>query len=377
MDKRTIFRKAYLPRPTLLLLGRSLSLILLIICLGNVLTSCEQVPFSSSSASSFAKELVFYDWVDDMPQSVLDAFQQEYGIKIAYLTYDSQEEAIQNLQAGKIYDVVVMGNEHIPPLAAQGMLAELSYQNITNFKNISPNFRDLIYDPGNKHAVPFNWGTTGLIVRKDLVPQPVMRWADLWDPHYSGRIVMWNISRNVIGLALKSLGYSANSEKNSELEEALQRLLLLKSKMFFMQDADNSIAPYLLNGEAGMGMGFAGDLLRAQEKNSNVVYILPEEGTLLWGDNFVIPANSPHKATAELFLNFLLRPEISAKIIDENFYALPNEAAYPLIKPKILNDPAIFPPAKALEKGEIILALSPEGQALYNKIWRQFLQAKP
>jgi spermidine/putrescine-binding protein len=104
---------------------------------------------------------------------------------------------------------------------------------------------------------------------------------------------------------------------------------------------------------------------------------LPEEGTLLWGDNFVIPANSPHKATAELFLNFLLRPEISAQIIDENFYALPNEAAYPLIKPEVLNDPAIFPPAKALEKGEIILALSPAGQALYNKVWNQFLQAKP
>ncbi len=366
-----IYLRPLMPRrQTILVIG-------LLFLIANRLTACRPNGLTSPFTAKGPQELVFYDWVDDMPQSVLDAFREEYGIKITYLTYDSQEEAIQNLQAGKIYDVVVMGNEHIPPLATHGMLAELNYQNITNFKNISPNFRDLIYDPGNKHAVPFNWGTSGLIVRSDLTRQTVTRWADLWDPNYSGHVVMWNIKRNVIGLALKTLGYSANSENPNELAQALQRLLLLKGKMFFMKDTDSSIAPYLLSGEAVIGMGFAGDLLRSREKNSNISYVLPEEGTLLWGDNFVIPANSLNKATAELFLNFLLRPEISAQIIDENFYALPNEAAYPLIKSEVLNDPAIFPPAKALEKGEIILALSPEGQALYNKIWDQFLQAKP
>ena len=141
-----------------------------------------------------------------MPQAVLEAFTREYGVKVEYLVYESQEEAIGNMQAGEGYDVVVMESRFIPLLAQEGLLAKLNQSNIPNLNNISANFRELAYDPNNDYSVPYNWGTTGLVVRTDLVEQPVTRWADLWDPRYAGSVGLWmGQPRELIGLTLNHL----------------------------------------------------------------------------------------------------------------------------------------------------------------------------
>ena len=323
-----------------------------------------------------AEEIVFYDWEEDMPQFILDAFAEEYGVEVTYLTYESQEEAEENINAGEVYDVVVLENDAIPWLVADGLLGEIDYRNVPNFDNISVNFRDLAYDPGNRHSVPFNWGTTGLVVRSDLVDELPTHWADLWDPRYAGKIaVRLDVPYDLIGLTLKSLGYSINSENPDELEAALERLVELRQAAFFVGSYAEDAVPALLSGEAVILVGWAEDVLLAWEENEDIVYILPEEGTMLWGDNFVIPANSPHQYTAEVFLNFLLRPEISAQITNENYYATPNEAAYPFIDPEILNDPVIFPPNEDLENAEVFLQHTPEGDELYAEIWERFMAA--
>ena len=329
------------------------------------------------TAPGLAEELIFYDWEDDMPQSVLEAFTEAYGVKVTYLTYESQEEAADGVRAGEAYDVVVFDNSLIPILVTEGLLAKINYHNVPNFKYISPNFRDLAYDPGNKYSVPFNWGTTGLVVRSDLVARPVARWADLWDRRYAGQVALWRGSpREVMGLTLKSLGYSVNSEDHGELEKALARLTELKQRAVFAEDLDpeqDSTAGFLAKGDVVLAMGWAGDALLGRELNQAIDYVLPLEGALLWGDNFVIPANSPNKYTAELFLNFLLKPEINARITNENYYATPNEAAYDFIEPEILNDLVVFPPNEAMKNAEIIMPLSPEGNKLHTEIWERFL----
>ncbi len=132
----------------------------------------------------------------------------------------------------------------------------------------------------------------------------------------------------------------------------------------------------LESGQVAITIGWAGDVLRVRDKNSAVSYILPDEGTILWGDNWMIPANSPRRYAAELLINFLLRPEISAQIANYNYYATANEAARPLIKPEILDDTVIFPPEAALKKAEILMALSPEGQKLYDDVWERFTAAQ-
>ena len=314
-----------------------------------------------------------------MPQSVLDAFTEEYGVKVNYLVYEFQEEAIENMEAGQIYDVVVMESRFIPLLVKENLLAELNKANLPNSNNLSANFRELAYDPGNHYSIPYNWGTTGLIVRSDLVAEPVTRWADLWDSRYAGHIGIWmGQPREVIGLALKSLGYSANSENPPDLEAAYQHLLDLKPDVLTLEDFDPySSVGVLASGQAIFTVGEANEILIAREENLTVTYVLPKEGALLWNDTFTIPANSPNKYTAELFLNFLMRADINAKITNENLYATPNEAAFAFIEPEILNNPLIFPPNEDLLNAELILPLTPQGQGLYDKIWERFTTTPP
>ncbi len=334
-----------------------LTLILLAAC------STPTPPPTAPTPVPLAKEINLYDWEEDMPQSVLDAFTEEYGVKVNYHVYEAQEEAIANMQAGQIYDIVVMESRFIPQLVKENLLAQLDQKNLPNLQNLSANFRELAYDPGNHYSVPYNWGTTGLVVRSDLVSEPVTRWADLWDPRYAGKVGLWmGQRREVISLTLKSLGYSANSEDPAELKAALERLLELKPDVLTLEDFDPyTSAGVLDNGRAVIAMGYVSDVLVGRELNPSITYVLPKEGALLWNDTFIIPANSPNKRTAELFLNFLMRAEINAKIANENLYATPNEAAYPFIEPDVLSNPLIFPPNEELIDAELVLPLSPVG----------------
>ncbi len=342
------------------------------------LLGCGTQAASSPTPPPLAEELVFYDWSDDGIETVFEAFTEEYGVKIKYVIFSSTEEAVENMRAGEVYDVVVMENQRIPVLTDEGLLAKIDYTNVPNFKNISANFRDLSYDPSNEHSIPYSWGTTGLVVRSDLVEEPITGWADMWDPRYAGRIVNWNTTpRFMIGATLLTLGYSVNSEEPAELEAALERLLALKPDNIWLNDEDGRrLVPVLLAGEAVMAQGWSEDIWLAQEEGSDdVTYVLPEEGTILWGDNFVIPANSPHKYTAELFLDFLLRPEISGQIVNSNYYPMANEAATEFVDPEILNDPVVYPTNEEMKNAEMLLPLSPEGEKLYAENWERFLAA--
>ena len=320
-----------------------------------------------------AQELTLYDWTEDKIADVFDAFTQEYGVKVNYLAYESQEEAIQAMRAGQVFDVVVMENQFIPALIAEGRLAEIDYHHVPNFKNISPNFRNLAHDPENNYTIPYSWGTSGLVVRDDLVVEPVTRWADLWDARYAGRVVLWTSTpRFTLGAALLSLGYPVNSEDPAQLEAALERLLELKPHAIWLDEQDSS-APWLVSGEAVMALGWAYDVWTAREENPNVSYVLPQEGAMLWGDNFVIPANSPNQYTAELFLNFVLRPEITGQLVNANYYPMPNDAATPFIEAKILDNMVIYPGNEQMKNAQLILPLSPPGERLHQEIWERFV----
>lgn len=340
---------------------------------------CSARAWCGGSATPSTTEIVLYDWEEDIPQSVLDAFTRETKIKVKFEVFYSQEEALANLRAGHVYDVVVIDGRFIPILRSEGLLARLNYENLLNFKYISPNFRGLSYDPENHYSVPYSWGTTGLLVNTGRKHPPIKRWADLWDERYAGRVaISVSYPREAIGLTLKSLGYSANTEKVSEVEAALTRLLQLKTNPNFLYRYYPDFGtPSLGSGEVDVAVGFSGDLLEGRENGLSIEYILPEEGLLLWADTFIVPVNSPKKAAAELFIDFILRPQMSAEIVNQKYYASTNEAARAFVHPQILKDNAIYPTDAMLMKAEIIEPLSPEGQRLYDGIWQRFLDAYP
>jgi spermidine/putrescine-binding protein len=325
-------------------------------------------------------ELVLLDWAEDVPQSILDKFKAEYGVTVKYLTYESTEEAVDRIEVGELLDVVVLDNDNLDQLIRQGQLRPIDPTAIPNIKNISPNFRGLSFDPTNTYSVPFNWGTTGIIYHTQRFDQPITTWADLWNPGLAGRVGLWQYeSRETIGLTLKSLGYSANSENPAELDEARQRLLELRPNVQFIENMSSGVtAVYLINEfQLDAAMGYAYDALEGAAVNPDIQYALPSEGVLLWSDSFVVPANSPNPVGAELFLNFVLRPEIAAEIANYNYYATPNEAALPLLDADLRDNPIVFPTAESLNNSEILLPLSPEATALYDEIWAEFVNATP
>ena len=273
--------------------------------------------------------------------------------------------------------MVVVDNAFVPELIAERLIAEIDSRNVPNFRNLSVDFRGLVFDPDNRYSVTYTWGIVGLIVRGDRVRDPVTRWADLWDPRFAGQVMVWDLPRYLVGIALQSLGFSINSESPPELEAALQRLLTLKAQARTAGWTPAASERALTDGEAVLMYGWSGDMLRARDRGLDVRYVVPADGSFQWSDTFVIPRTSQNKSTAELFINFMLRPEISAQIANELYYPTPNEQAYPFIRPEILNDPVIFPPKDQLLRAEVILPLSPSGQALHDSIWQRYLAAAP
>lgn len=352
-------------------LGALLPVLLLILCCLSGQELC------TASASQAAKQLVFYAYADDMPQGIIDAFTREYGFPVRYISFQSPEEAEEQIRSGQSYDVVLIENQLFPGLIKESLLAEINLANLPNFKNISANFRDLIYDPGNRYSIPASYGTTGLVVRTDLVGDRIKGWADLWNPEYAGKIGLRAQPREIIGMTLLSLGYSFASENPQEIEAALRRLLQLKPSVVILDIEADEATRKLLLGEIAVLHGYAEDYWVAHEKNPAVTFVLPSEGSALWGESYAIPINGSHKQSAELFINFLLSPEITAQIINEKKYAQPNDAAIPLVEAAIRNNPVVFPGDKELGHGSIILPLSSEGKKLYADVWAQFMAERP
>jgi spermidine/putrescine transport system substrate-binding protein len=331
-------------------------------------------PPAAAPQPSAREPLVFYDWAGYMPPGILDTFQTEYGIPVKYVSYADQDEALAQLRAGtQQFDVAVLGDVYLATAVNEGLLTELDYQNIPNFHNLGANFRDLTNDPENRYSIMIQWGTSGIIARTDRLVQPLTAWADLWSPAYAGKVGIWPYPREIIGITLKSLGYSVNTEDPVELRAAADKLALLRKNVYRLDPSAPTGAASLLDDKSVMFFGWSFDAMEAQEKLDTAVYVLPREGTILWSDSVTIPANSPHKQAAEQFINFLLRPDIGAQMVNEMWIPTPNEAARPFIKPEILNNPLVYPPPENLGDAEFYAAVSAETQKLHDQMWARFL----
>jgi spermidine/putrescine transport system substrate-binding protein len=264
-----------------------------------------------------------------------------------------------------------------------GLLAEIDQNNIPNLKNMAEFNLDPPYDPGNKHCVPYQWGTTGIAYNQEVFADSAPdSWAYLLDPEMAqksaeaGGINVLDDQRELIGAALKSLGYSLNDKDEAHLQQAKEVLLKVKPylKTFNSADYKNSL---LVPGEVVISHAWSGDAALAIAETtdeatgeSQWAYVIPKEGAAVWQDNLCVTATSQKKATAEHFLNYLLDAENGATLTNYTYYASPNEAAKEFISEEIINDPGIYPPQEVLDKLEWIEPLG-ESVFLYDQMWTE------
>lgn len=323
----------------------------------------------SQPAKPQQKVLNVYNWSDYIDEDVVREFEQEFNVKVNYDTYGSNEELLAKLMTGVSgYDIIVPSDYMIEIMIEEGLLAELNHSSIPNLKNIDPRFLNLPFDPGNRYSVPYMWGTVGIGVNTRHVTEEIDSWEALFDPRYKGRVVMLNDMRETFGVALKLLGYSLNTTDPAELEDAKAKLL--QQKPIVKAYESENIKNFLVSGEAWLVHAWPGDVLMAAEENPDIVYVLPKEGGTIWADNLAIPVKAPNKATAELFINFLLRPEISARLTEAIYYGNPNKEAWLLLSEEILEEPAVFPPDEALANSEWIQDVG-EATMLYDRLWTE------
>jgi spermidine/putrescine transport system substrate-binding protein len=328
-------------------------------------------PVPTSQQSTLAKELHLFIWEEYLDAQIKTDFEKEFGVKIIEDNYGSNEELLAKLQAGGSgYDVIVPTDYTVSLMRKQNLLAQLNLTNIPNLKHISENFKNLEFDPQNEVSVPYLWGTTGIGYNQQELSKAPTSWADLFDPakleSHRGRISMLNDGRECIGAALIYLGYSPNTTDPSQLEEAKQ--ILLKQKEFLAKYDSESFEDSLAGNETVIAHSWSGEITVAGGSNSNLRFVIPKEGSLIFLDNLAIPKSSTNQYTAEVFINYLLRPDVSAKIVNSRMYASPNEAAKALIKPEILNSPSYL-----LPEGIKLHWLEDLGSAgdIYQKIWTE------
>lgn len=319
------------------------------------------------------KELNVFNWSEYLPQSVIDKFEQTYNIKVNYSTFSSNEEMLAKLMAGGgEYDIAVASDFMVEILKKQALIQEINKENLPNLKNIGQQFLNLDFDKGNKYSVPYMWLAGVIAYDSSKVPEgTITSYADLWKPQFKNSITVLDDERAIIGMTLKKLGYSLNETSPEALNKAKQELKKLQTNIK-SYDSD-SPKTSLINGEAKVIFAWGAEGSLARRENPNVKYVFPKEGLFLQQDNFVIPKNAKNIKEAELFMNFIMEPEISAEISRYFPYGNPNESAYQYIDKEILKDEAVYPKESEVKKGERLKDIGEKVTEL-DKIWSEIKQ---
>ncbi len=315
-------------------------------------------------------QLNIYTWSTYISPRVVRGFEREFRCKINYDLYDSNEALLAKLQAGNVeYDLVMPTDYMVEILVRQKLLAPLNKSRLpVAFRNIDPRFLGRACDPKNDYSIPYAWGTTGLAYRTDLVKEKITSWKAMFDPRFAGHILLLDDSREVMGMALKRLGYSLNSTHPEELRQA--RDLLLAQKPLVKGYNSSNFEQDLVAGDAWIAQAFNGNLTFAMRDEPRIAYVIPEEGATISFDSACIPRNAPHKDLAHEFINYFHRPEVASAFINDSGFNTPNLYAARGVEPWLLAQPSVFPHPESRGKCEFMRDLGP-AVALYDQYWTE------
>lgn len=322
-----------------------------------------------SCGSSGATTLRVYNWQEYMDPEVIEMFTEETGIEVLYNVFDTNENMynkIKNMK-GYSYDVVFPSDYMVKKMADEGMLAEINFDNIPNYKYIDSKYKGMAYDKKNLFSVPYIGGTVCIAYNPDYVDEnEVKSWDVLWNEKYAGNIFMMDSERDSIAVALLRLGYSINTKNMDELNEAKD--LLIQQKPLVLAYTSDDVKEKMAKEEGWLAVMWSCDITFIRDLNEKIQFVIPEEGTNTWWDTVCILENAEHKEEAEKFIDFLCRPDIALMNAEYLESSTPNTAAYEELDEEIKNDPVIYPSEDVLAKCEVFDDLA-DYMSTYTSIW--------
>ena len=335
---------------------------------GALLSGC-----SGDNAQSKGEVNVF-NWGVYIDESVLDDFEEQTGIKVNYDVYDSNEAMYGVLKnEGANYDVVIPSDYMISRMIEEDMLEPLNFDNIPNFSDIDPTLKNPDYDPENLYSVPYMWGLLGIIYNTTMVSEAPTSWETMFDPQYDDQILMFNNSRDAMGVALKYLGYSYNTTDTAEIQAATD--LLIQQKPLVNSYVMDEIFDKMQGNVAAIGAYYYGDYLTMAEVNPDLAFCLPEEGTNLYVDAMCVPKGAENKDNAEAFINFMCSTEAGLKNCEEIWYSTPLLSVREQLDEETASDPFAYPDASILAQCESFKNLPEDILALYDSEWTRLMLA--
>lgn len=318
--------------------------------------------------------LNIFNWSDYVAPDTIPNFAKEFGVDVRYSVYESNEEMLAKVFSGNSgWDIVFPSNYFIEPMRANRLLAELDHSRLPNLSSLDARLRNPEWDPQLQYSVPYMWGAAGIVYQKSLTPAPTS-WADLWDARFRGRLTMLDDPADTLGAALKKVGLSINTHQPDEMRRGQVELIRQKS-----------IIRAYLNAEA-RDQVIAGDLLAAhlwattsaqaiEAAPDRLAFSYPTEGFALYADNAVILRESSRPELAHQFLNYLLRPEVAAAIVNVSRTATANGAARDLLPQELRENHVLYPDAATLQRGEWFAPLPSAAQRLRDRLWTEVKSA--
>lgn len=325
--------------------------------------AAEESPAAPAGAiEAPTRELRLLTWPDYLDPDLVEAFEREFKTRVRFDYFDSDDARDRFVvqSDGQGFDIAVLDSSAVASYRRRGWIRPIDAAQVPNLRHIDEAI-DQAYPQTSGYAVPYFWGTTGIAYRADLVPTPPRRWMDLFRPDAAlvGRIMMIADSYDLIGMALKALGFSMNSADPEQIEQATALLLEQQPALRGYGTLELGPESPLITGELVAAMSYSGDAAMLMEQHDAIRYRVPEEGGPIWIDYLTIGGQG-QSDLALTFIDFLNRPEVAAQNARYLHYATPNRAAEALLPAEFLSDPLIYPPPETLARCEHYKPLSPE-----------------
>jgi spermidine/putrescine transport system substrate-binding protein len=265
------------------------------------------------------------------------------------------------------YDVIFPSRDRLCLLLRMKLLAPLPVEQLTNRRNIDPEYLKLPCDRRGKYFAPYLMGSTGLGYNDRYVPGPVDSWRELVNPKWGKRAAFLNNGDEVLAVALILMGQSANTADRKVIFQAGEMLAPIVHASRGLLDPIQ-IRELLASNQLAVAQVYSGEGWEAERRNPHVHFVIPVEGCVRWVDMMAIPAEAPHRPEALRFINYMLEPEVNAACAQHLGYGTPNLEARKLLPASFLNHPAVSLPPERLARCEFF-DINPAGRAVRNRVW--------